>query len=219
MSFGFPRDSRQISYAISTVQRERDGNIIFLASAGNSSSDEESFPARHPDVLSVYATDDEGVFRSAPATTASGAAMLGTFGHDIPGKIREEFRDKYEQACQPGSSVATAVLAGISATMLLYAHALPSLVPLKDSSASTASQNILHHIHSTKGMEAVLLAMSKAGTYAGRHRAVNPIVFWKTHPTELSRSSAIFVALSAVDRKVDKSSPEKIWRVARSSEK
>lgn len=209
MSFGFPRDSRQISDAIRTIQRERDGNIVFLASAGNSSSDEESFPARHPDVMSVCATDNEGVFRSAPATTASGAAMLGTFGYDIPDNIREEFRAKYEHACQPGSSVATAIMAGISATMLLYAPALPFLVPLKESSASSSSRNLLKHIHSAKGMEAVLLAMSKAGTDVRRHRAVDPIVFWKTHPTELSRSSAIFVALSAVDRKADISAPKK----------
>lgn len=204
MSFGFPRDNRQIGEAITTVQRERGDSIIFLASAGGFSTDEESFPARHPEVLSVHATNSEGIFPSPPTTVDTGATMLGTFGHDIPDRIQQEFRPKYEHVCQPGSSVATAVLAGISATMLAYSHALPSLLPFGQESENAKSRRILRHMHSTKGMEAALLAMSKAGAYASRHRAVNPMIFWRTHAGDMERSTALITALAAVDRKAEK---------------
>lgn len=205
MSFGFPRDNRQISDAISTVQRGREGNIIYLASAGNSTTDEESFPARHPEVLSVHATNSEGIFQSTPITIDTGAMMLGTFGHDIPERIQQEFRPKFEHVCQHGSSVATAVLAGIGATILAYSHALPSLLPFGQESENEKSRRILRHMHSTKGMEAALLAMSKAGAYTSHHRAVNPMVFWKMHAGDMERSTALISALAAVDRKADKS--------------
>ena len=76
MSFGLPRDDQGIREAIETVQKERKEDIIFLASAGNSSTDDESFPARHPSVISVYATDCHGSFlKSNSASTSNGASV------------------------------------------------------------------------------------------------------------------------------------------------
>ncbi|KAL8418730.1 hypothetical protein RB594_002080 [Gaeumannomyces avenae] len=195
MSFGFPSDDQGIREAIDTVQKGRDGNIIFLASAGNSSAEDESFPARHPSVISVYATNCHGVFlQSNSASTSNGAAVLGTYGDDIPAAIREEFRTTYPKVCEPGSSVATAIMAGISATMLAYASVLPSLVPLQE-------VTVLQRLWTTKGMEAVLYRLAPEDRDHPRLRAVKPMWFWKNRPDDHMRYCAICDVLSDIDRR------------------
>lgn len=230
MSFGFPGDNRNISKAINSVREQRDGNVIFMASAGNSSADEEGFPARHPGVISVYATDDEGTFRSVPMMSTKTGSILGTFGGGdaLPQVICDEFRDgRFEHVCQPGSSVATAVMAAISATMIAYTHALPhAMFPRSDSLRNRNSgpeevppgfnelERLLSHIHCNEGMESVLRALSRGGSVPGamarseagrRHHDVNPAVFWKDNNDDLARSSAISAALVATRRRADNS--------------
>ncbi|KAL8305770.1 hypothetical protein RB597_003520 [Gaeumannomyces tritici] len=195
MSFGFPNDDQGIREAIETVQKGRDENIIFLASAGNSSAEDESFPARHPSVISVYATNCHGVFlQSNSASTSNGAAVLGTYGDDIPAAIREEFRTTYPKVCEPGSSVATAIMAGISATMLAYASVLPSLVPLQE-------VTVLQRLWTTKGMEAVLYRLAPEDRDRPRLRAVKPMWFWKNRLDDHMRYCAICDVLSDIDRR------------------
>lgn len=199
MSFGFPNNDQGIREAIEKVQKERQDNIIFLASAGNSSSDDESFPARHPAVISVYATNCNGVFLQSNAkSTSNSAAVLGTFGDDIPSSIQEEFSSTYPKICEPGSSVATAIMAGISATMLIYATVLPRLISLQGKAAST-TDNILQRLRTTKGMEAALDRLAPKDEDYPRRRAVNPIWFWKKS-IDLARYAAIFDTLSKLDR-------------------
>ncbi|KAK1236933.1 hypothetical protein MKX08_007881 [Trichoderma sp. CBMAI-0020] len=198
MSFGFPNNDQGIREAIEKVQKERQDNIIFLASAGNSSIDDESFPARHPAVISVYATNCNGDFLQSNAkSTSNSAAVLGTFGDDIPSSIQEEFSSTYPKICEPGSSVAAVVMAGISATMLIYTAILPRLISLQGK-AST-SDNILQRLRTTKGMEAALDRLAPKDDDYPRRRAVNPIWFWKKS-TDLARYAAIFDTLSKLDR-------------------
>ncbi|KAI0878595.1 hypothetical protein GGS24DRAFT_443418 [Hypoxylon argillaceum] len=201
MSFGFPDDDKGIRDAIETVYKNRGEDVIFFASAGNSSTDDESFPARHPHVISVYATNCYGTFlRSNSASTTNGAAVLGTYGDDIPDFIREEFSTTYPKVCQPGSSAATAIMAGIGATMLLYASVLPLLVPLQGMVAST-SNRVLKHLRTAKGMEAMLNRLAQRDFDHPRLKAVNPIWFWKDKPSDIQRYFAIIDALSDVDRR------------------
>ncbi|UKZ68754.1 uncharacterized protein TrAtP1_009775 [Trichoderma atroviride] len=200
MSFGFPTNDQGIREAIEKVQKERQDNIIFLASAGNSSTDDESFPARHPAVISVYATNCNGVFLSSNAkSTTNSAAVLGTFGDDIPSSIQDEFSSTYPKICEPGSSVATAIMAGISATMLIYATVLPRLILLQGKAAST-TDNMLQRLRTTKGMEAALDRLAPKDEDHPRRRSVNPIWFWKKSSDDLGRYAAIFDALSKLDR-------------------
>ncbi|KAL6690794.1 hypothetical protein J3F84DRAFT_404168 [Trichoderma pleuroticola] len=202
MSFGFPDDDPGIREAIEKVQKDRQENIVFLASAGNSSTDDESFPARHPAVISVFATNCNGVFLQSNAkSSTNGAAVLGTFGDDIPSSIKEEFSSTYPKVCEPGSSVATAIMAGISATMLIYTTMLPSLVSLQGKAAST-SDNILPRLRTTKGMEAALDRLAPEDKDHPRRRAVNPIWFWKKKSSDLARYAAIFDTLSNLDRRL-----------------
>lgn len=199
MSFGFPSDHEGIRDAIETVRRQRKENIIFFASAGNLSTDDESFPARHPDVISVRATDCHGAFlQSNSVSTTNGAAVLGTYGD--PDFIREEFSTMYPNVCQPGSSVATAIMAGIAATMLAYASVLPLLVPL-EGKLGTARDYVFQHIKTTKGMEAVLHRLTPENTDHPRLKAVNPMWFWKNKASDMLRQCAIVDALSDVDRR------------------
>ncbi|KAI0440550.1 hypothetical protein F4803DRAFT_526839 [Xylaria telfairii] len=201
MSFGFPADDPGIRDAVETVYRNRGEDIIFLASAGNSSTDDESFPARHPDVISVHATNCHGTFlQSNSASTTYGTALLGTYGDDIPDFIRDEFSVTYPKVCQPGSSVATAVMAGISATMLAYASVLPSLVPFQGVAASTGNR-VLKRLKTAKGMEAVLHRLTQNDFDHPRFKAVKPMWFWKSRPTDTHRYCAVVDVLSDVDRR------------------
>jgi subtilisin family serine protease len=201
MSFGLPTDDERIRDAIDTVQKNRKEDIIFLASAGNSSTDNESFPARHPSVISVYATNCHGSFLQSNSTSiANGAAVLGTYGDDIPDDIRNEFSTTYPNICKPGSSVATAIMAGISATMLAYGTALPLLVPLQGLAAST-SNHVLQRLWTTKGMEAVLYRLAQKNMDNPRLNAVKPMWFWKSRPNDTVRYCALCDTLSDIDRR------------------
>ncbi|GAW22614.1 hypothetical protein ANO14919_121560 [Xylariales sp. No.14919] len=201
MSFGFPSDDQGIRDAIETVYKSRGEDVIFFASAGNSSIDDESFPARHPHVISVYATNCHGAFlQSNSASTSNGAAVLGTYGDDIPDFIREEFGTMYPKVCQPGSSLATAIMAGIGATLLAYGSVLPSLVSLQGLAATTGNR-ILGRLRTAKGMEAVLHRLAQKEFDHPRLKAVNPIWFWKSRPSDMERYFAILDVLSDVDRK------------------
>lgn len=202
MSFGFPRDDPGIREAIETVMKERKDQIIFFASAGNSSSSDESFPARHPYVISVFATDRDGMFLpSNAASAARGATVLGTYG-EVPDDIGKEFvGTKYEGICKPGSSVATAVMAGIAATLLSYVDALPLLVGMQGVAASTTNRT-LRHIRSPRGMEAVLHRLAQDDPDHPRFKAVKPPWFWKNKSDDTLRYCAICDALSDVDKKL-----------------
>src|SRR3569833_1751719 len=124
-------DEEGIAEAFADVQSRRKEDIIFLASAGNSDTDDESFPARHPSVIAVYATECHGVPLSSNAARPRKAAwVLGTYGADHPDWLSEEIRDTFPSICLPGTSIAMAVIAAISATLLAYSTALPSLTGL-----------------------------------------------------------------------------------------
>jgi hypothetical protein len=192
MSFGLAFDDEELGSDITTVQRQRRDKIIFMASAGNSSTDNESFPARHPSVISIYATDYRGSFlTSNAASTGRGAAVLGTYGDNIPDRLKSGFANS--NICKPGSSVATAIMAGIGATMLMYVQALPCLV-----TGTTSSDPILRLIWTTKGMDAVLCRIAQENIDRPRLKPVKPVWFWKHKPSDLARYCVIYDALSDV---------------------
>jgi hypothetical protein len=85
MSFGLEEDDdkvAEISKAIEKVAYERGGEVIFLAAASNDSSIQTNmFPARHPSVIPIHATNSKGTFIFNPSTSDT---ILGTFGEGIP---------------------------------------------------------------------------------------------------------------------------------------
>ncbi|KPM39540.1 hypothetical protein AK830_g7031 [Neonectria ditissima] len=195
MSFGFPRDHEGISRAIQEVT-SRDGGAVLLASAGNSADEAEAFPARHPAVISIYATNRHGTFLEFNSRRPNnGTHILGTFGDGIPPAISSEFEREYRDVCQPGSSVATAVAAGMAAIMLAYIAVLPEIIP---SPPSNQMLRALRRARDSRGMVAAFRAMAQE--MPDGRLFVNPVQFWRVKNTDEARYHAMSSHLWDVDR-------------------
>ncbi|KAK4222784.1 hypothetical protein QBC38DRAFT_400820 [Podospora fimiseda] len=173
MSFGFPKEHKGIEQAIELASSTREKAVIFLASAGNSSSEPENFPARHPSVTAIYAANADGVFEQTnPRPRTDGASVLGTYATNLPQDLSDLINSRFPNACQPGSSVATAVAAGIAATMLAYADALPHLV-------AESSERTLNLLRETRGMESMFKEMTRKAHSNSSQCFIDPISFWR----------------------------------------
>ncbi|KAM0268941.1 hypothetical protein ACHAPA_004541 [Fusarium lateritium] len=190
MSFGFPHDDDTISRAIEDVERDR--NIIFLASAGNNAAyQREAFPARHRSVISIRATNCEGTFSASnpPIIDLGANSALGTFGDDLPSRISDEISTRFGfNICQPGTSIATAVAAGIVASTIAYADVLSTVLPIPTEQSP---------VQSLKKMEGIVRLLEKmAPDQTGHHRFVNPIWFWSEKADVWRAWAAIYDAVS-----------------------
>ena len=116
MSFGFPDKQPSISKAIRKAVNDHDDSIIFFAAAANSGLNEaEMFPARHECVISIRATNSNGAFQDF--NPPRNGAVVGTLGLDVPSSgMSHEIGDVYRK----GTSVSTAVAAGIAGMLLGY---------------------------------------------------------------------------------------------------
>ncbi|KAK9443467.1 S8 family Peptidase [Metarhizium brunneum] len=195
MSFGFPNKPgvkhAVISDAIEKIKKDRNDSVLFLASAGNSWERRVDFPASHQDVIPIYAADATGAFlRSNPAHTGKGSAKLGTYGADIPTSIIEEVQEYFPKAhLGAGTSIATAIAAGVVAMMLSYIQALPALLKLR------GFQEVFAKLYTKRGMENMLHAMSLTTGY--RQQFINPIHFWG----EKKKDVEVFISVcSAVEK-------------------
>ncbi|QYT06121.1 Peptidase_S8 domain-containing protein [Trichoderma simmonsii] len=176
MAFGFPRDDQDISKAIEKVHSKQDGNIIFMASAGNSPNEDENFPARHRLVIPIYATNRYGTFlETNPSLRDDSPTVLGMYGADLPDNLYTGLNKKFSKVCQPGSSVATAIGTSVGAIILAYATVLPHLAnkDLLDESASS----ILELLWTGEGMRAMFKEMVR--NKQGRQWFVDLIAFWR----------------------------------------
>ncbi|KAL8295998.1 hypothetical protein RB600_001470 [Gaeumannomyces tritici] len=165
------RENIRKIHAIEAVETERGEDIIFFASAGNSDTDDESFPACHASVVAIYATDKYGVpLSSNAAAPGQKAWVLGTYG-DPPDSLRDEFATTpYPRICEAGSSIATAAMTGIGAAMLAYAAVLPSL-------EERPCNHVLKRLRTSRGMEALLCRLAPEAKAHPWLRAVKPPVF------------------------------------------
>lgn len=194
MSFGFPRDHKAIAQAIEDVSNEY--GVVFLASAGNAPDEDETFPARHPNVISIYATNRYGTFsESNSRRPRNRSEIFGTFSDSIPPEIVSEFDREFRDVCQPGSSVATAVAAGIAAVTMAYVQVLPKLIP---SPPSSEMKRALQRIQGSRGMAAVFRAMAQ--DKSDDRWFINPRQFWRLKNQDEARYNAISSCLWDVDR-------------------
>jgi hypothetical protein len=124
MSFGFPKAVDSIAAAMAKVIEERkkkNSEILFFAAANNDGSNsEEMFPASLETVISVRGTDHTGLFlkkfNPEPWPQKKGTPLYGTLGEKVPYDIGEpNFR-------MSGCSVATPILAGITAMIIQYVN-------------------------------------------------------------------------------------------------
>ncbi|KLO83427.1 related to thermostable alkaline protease precursor [Fusarium fujikuroi] len=189
MSFGFPRDDDVISAAIEDVERNRD--ITFLASAGNNAAyQREAYPARHRSVISIRATDCQGTFNTSnPPIIDRNSIALGTFGDNLPTRLNNEITNQFgPHICHPGSSIATAVAAGIAASTIAYAEVLSTVLPIP------TEQSPVKSLRRTEGMRRLLEKMAPDQT--GNNRFINPIWFWSEKADAWRAWAAMYDAVS-----------------------
>jgi len=158
-----------IDDAIHRVKRGRKDSILFLASAGNLWEQNMGFPAKHADVIPIYAGDSKGDFLwSNPAHTWKGLIKLGTYGTDIPLSIVNEVQSHFPKAdFSAGTSIATAIAVGIVAMTLSYVAALPALFN------ESGYKELFAKLYTKKGMELMLQTMSL--TYKYPDHFINPV--------------------------------------------
>lgn len=199
MSFGYfdkPGMSHTIiEEAIEKVKKGRKDKILFLASAGNSWLRRRDFPASHKDVIPIYAGDSNGVFlESNPAHTGK---KLGTYGKEIPSSIVDEVKNHFPEAdLSAGTSIATAIAAGIVAMMLSYAAALPTLMK------NNGFEEVCAKLFTKKGMEHMLEAMSL--TRDNEEYFISPIWYWG----EKEKDMDVLVSICAAIEQMNKQPPE-----------
>ncbi|KAK5635063.1 hypothetical protein RRF57_010775 [Xylaria bambusicola] len=193
MSFGMFNEHKNISDAINKVTKERDGSVLFFAAAGNQGIKKENFPASHGDVISIYATNSEGAFLdSNPSQPDDGPKLLGTYGADIPSSIRNEIQTHFPDAdLSAGSSIATAIAAGVAAMMLSYVAALPSLLKYKP------FETVCAKLHKKSGMQQMLYSMSVLKGY--KHYFINPVGFWGEKKKDLEVLTTVCAAVDKIN--------------------
>ncbi|KFY79163.1 hypothetical protein V499_01822 [Pseudogymnoascus sp. VKM F-103] len=120
MSFGYRKDNPEIKKAILGGVLSRSEKILYFAAAANFGVREpEMFPARFASVISLRGSNANGFFPDFnPPPREDEAIVYGTLGVDVPGASIS--RDG-QQEPKSGSSIATAVGAGMAAVLLEYA--------------------------------------------------------------------------------------------------
>ncbi|KAL7793615.1 hypothetical protein V8C37DRAFT_378462 [Trichoderma ceciliae] len=119
MSFGFIDEQPCISRAIQGVMHDRDNSILLFAAASNYGANEkEMWPARHDSVISIRGTNANGDFEDFnPPRSPDEEMVFGTLGLDVPSAWLSDYN---EDIYKSGTSVATAIAAGIAGLLLGY---------------------------------------------------------------------------------------------------
>lgn len=184
MSFGFPAKNKGISSAIYQVLAARQGNIIFLASAGNFGPHQnETFPATHPIVISMRATTPLGVFLDTnPIKGENQAYVFGTYSdYNIPQELREH---PPRLVCESGTSVATAVAGGIAAIILSF------ITVLRSSANGDYNNDVIERAWTVDGIQKIFYRMSN--DMGNRKRFLNPLEFFTGPFTLKDRCNTIY---------------------------
>ena len=150
MSFGYAEEQQCISRAIRGALYERDDSILFIAAASNyGANDKEMFPARHDSVISIRGTNSNGKFEHFnPPRTQNEETAFGTLGLDVPSAWLSDHDDEVYKS---GTSIATAVAAGIAGVLLGYVSG-----KLKEG----AIQDVDKKLRTRQGMQAMFKALT-----------------------------------------------------------
>jgi hypothetical protein len=151
MSFGYVEEQRVISRAIRRALYERDDSVLFFAAASNSGANEkEMFPARHDAVISIRCTNSNGDFEAFNAPkNQDEETVFGTLGMDVPSSWLSDHHETEEY--KSGTSVATAVAAGLAGVLLGYADAR---------SKESTSYDVRRKLRTRQGMQRMFRALA-----------------------------------------------------------
>ena len=133
MSFGFTEEERvdgryPLTSSILQATSNREGKILLFAPAGNEGANIQKvmFPARHDLVVPIYGTDARGAFLDYlnPRMKRDSPYINGTLAEGVPcsGRHSEE-----GEVYVTGTSFATAIAAGLAATLLEYVQLLQNM--------------------------------------------------------------------------------------------
>jgi len=127
MSFGYSDHQACIANAIRDAVSASNESVLFFAAAANFGANEaEMFPARHRCVISIRGTNSTGRFEDFnPPPGSNEARVLGTLGLDVPSACLSH--QPGIDVCMKGTSVATAVAAGMAGMLLEYVRGQSSL--------------------------------------------------------------------------------------------
>lgn len=111
-----------ISNAMDQARSHSKQNVLFFAAASNfGGSKKELFPAKHPLVFSIRATDTVGVNQPFnPSLPPRGELGFGTLGLQVPTANKGKTMPRYSP--RDGTSVATAVMAAMAAVVVGYVN-------------------------------------------------------------------------------------------------
>src|ERR1700753_2147171 len=119
MSFGYSAEQHNIGTAIRQAMFERDASILLFAAATNSgANDREMYPARDDSVISIRGTNTKGDFEDFnPPPSSNDKLVFGTLGVDVPSSWLSDYDGQMHLS---GTSIATAVAAGIAGILMGY---------------------------------------------------------------------------------------------------
>lgn len=163
MSFGYRKDKPEIKKAILGGILSRSEEILYFAAAANFGVREpEMFPARFPSVISMRGSNANGYFPDFnPPPRANEAIVYGTLGVDVPGaSIRPDGKPELKS----GSSIATAVAAGMAAVLLEYATW---------KTHSSGDLEILRKLKTQQGMQAMFSSLAVRSLHNEGHLCVS----------------------------------------------
>lgn len=125
ISLGWDREqrvdrNRHISNAISSALKSRNQEVLIFAAASNlGGSKRELFPAKHSTIFAVRGASTKGKHKDwNPALPTRNEPVFGTLGVEVPIRNRGKLPPQY--LSDSGTSFATAVMAGIAATIVGY---------------------------------------------------------------------------------------------------
>jgi hypothetical protein len=153
MSFGFSFAVTSIEQAI---KRANDKEIILLATASHPGDNSDlAWPARMPEVISIYATDSYGnkcIFIPNPISHA--------YNFSVPGQaVKSCWPTSLESSGEmrrSGTSIATPIAAGIVAITLAY---VISLLSIRGDEIGLTDLETFKKIRTSSGMSTVLNQM------------------------------------------------------------
>lgn len=167
MSFGFQEHVPNIARAITKANFQRDDKILFFAAASNSGGNtKEMFPANMDGVISIRETNSNGAFSDTnPPVLIDGPAGLGTLGREVPSAWLSSVEG---EVAKSGSSVSTAITAGIAAMVLTFVG--------KGLDSEATLPRELERVWTRRGMISVLKKMSQ--NVGNRSYFISPQAFF-----------------------------------------
>lgn len=180
MSFGYIHDQKSISKAIRSAVNDHNESILFFAATANFGANErEMFPARHECVISIRGTNSSGRFQDFnPPRNSRENTVFGTLGLEVPSASLSQETGEVHRT---GTSIATAVAAGMAGMLLGYMN-------------SKSSKSTYHIVRNKLRTREGMLAMFESIASDSLHNGYLYVAPWRLQDISDETRWAIFEA-------------------------